>query len=131
MVACWPSGSALRVSTTGVHWHFNCSDPSVLRDGRILNVSTGPSTNHKRWLSKTRPRTWGECKRGALDGSAAIKDDDLVDEVDAQGDETVDDLIRRLLSQQGAEEDLGNWRVLQLRPDGKAVPVGALARKGG
>ncbi len=76
------------------------------------------------------------------DGSAAIKDDDLVDEVDAQGDETVDELIRRLLSQQGAEEDLGNWRVLELWRDGKAVPVGwtapaksvavvALARKGG
>ena len=76
------------------------------------------------------------------DGSAAIKDDDVVDEVDVHGDETVDDVIRRLLNQQGAEEDLGNWRVLELRPDGKAVPVGwtapaktvtavALARKGG
>ena len=108
----------------------------------LLPLPVALSTNHKRWLSKTRPRTWGECKRGALDGSAAIKDDDLVDEVDVQGDETVDGLIRRLLSQQGAEEDLGNWRVLELRPDGKAVPVGwtapaksvavvALARKGG
>ena len=66
VVACWPSGSALRVSTTAVHRHFNCSHPSVLRDGRILHVSTEPSMNHKRWLSKTRPRTWGECKSGAL-----------------------------------------------------------------
>ena len=76
------------------------------------------------------------------DGKAAIKDDDLVDEVDVQGDETIYDLIRRLFRQQGAEEDLGNWRFLELRPDGKAVPVGCyrpaksvpmitLARKGG
>ena len=67
---------------------------------------------------------------------------DAVDEVDVEGDETVDDLIRRLLSQQGGEEDLGNWRVLELKSDGKAVPIGwttpaksvsvvALARKGG
>ena len=78
----------------------------------------------------------------SADGKAAIKDDDLVDEVDVQGEETVDDLIRRLLRQQGGEEDLGNRRILELKPDGKAVPVGwttpaknvsavALARKGG
>ena len=48
VVACWPSGSALRVSTTAVHWHYNCSRPSVLRDGWILHVSTEPSMNHKR-----------------------------------------------------------------------------------
>ena len=78
----------------------------------------------------------------SADGTAAIKDDDLVDEVDVEGEETVDDLMRRLLCKQGAEQDIGNWRVLELRADGKAVPVGwtaparsfsvvALARKGG
>ena len=80
--------------------------------------------------------------RISADGKAAIKDDDVLDEVDVEGDETVDDLIRRLFRQQGGEEDLGNWRVLELRPDGKAVAVGwtapaksvpevAVARKGG